>query len=39
MGLNKTISSVLETARQETNVPKWIETSVWSERMLAALDR
>ncbi len=38
MWLNKTNSSVLETAKQETNVPTWIETSVWSERMLAALD-
>ena len=29
---------MLETAKQETNVPMWIETSIWSERMLAALD-
>jgi len=38
MRLDKTISSVLETAKQETEIPSWIETSVWSERMLAALE-
>lgn len=38
MRLDKTISSVLETAKQETDIPTWIEVSVWSERMLAALD-
>ena len=38
MRLEKTISSVLEIAKQETERPEWIEASVWSERMLAALN-
>jgi RNA-directed DNA polymerase len=38
MRLNKISSTVLETAKQETENPQWIEASVWSERMLAALD-
>lgn len=38
MRLTKTISPVLEIAKQETEMPGWIEASVWSERMLAALD-
>ena len=29
---------VLATTKQGTDIPAWIETSVWSERMLAALD-
>ena len=32
------ISTVLATTKQETDIPSWIETSVWSERMLAALE-
>ncbi len=28
---------VLETTKQGSDIPAWIETSVWSERMLAAL--
>jgi len=38
MRLDKTNSIVLETAKQEVEIPMWIEASVWSERMLAALD-
>jgi len=38
MRLEETISPVLEIAKQETEMPEWIEASVWSERMLAALD-
>ncbi len=29
--------SVLATTKQGTDIPAWMETSVWSERMLAAL--
>ena len=38
MRLNNTISSVLKTTKQGVEIPVWIEASVWSERMLAALD-
>ncbi len=38
MRLDKTNSIVLETAKQEVEIPRWIEASVWSEHKLAALD-
>jgi RNA-directed DNA polymerase len=31
-------SSVLETTKQDKEIPKWIETSIWTANMLTALD-
>ena len=31
-------SSVLETTKQDKEIPKWIETSIWTGNMLTALD-
>jgi len=37
MKQEKASPAVLATTKQGTDIPGWIETSVWSERMLAAL--
>ena len=37
MRLNNAIPLVLETTKQRKEIPTGIETSVWTERLLAAL--
>ncbi len=39
--IREAVSPVLETTKQETDIPArwgWVEASVWTERMLAALE-
>jgi RNA-directed DNA polymerase len=41
MQLEKAVSSVLETTKQGTEIHmrwQWVEASVWTERMLTALE-
>lgn len=36
--MQKQLSSVLETTKQDREIPNWIETSIWTRNMLTALD-
>jgi RNA-directed DNA polymerase len=32
------VSTVPQTAKQDTEAPQWVETSIWTQRMLTALE-
>lgn len=36
--MQKQLSSVIDKSKQDREIPKWIETSIWTENMLRALD-